>query len=525
MREPSWWRDAAGYEIYVPSFADSDGDGWGDLPGIVERLPYLDALGVNLLWLTPIHPSPFADHGYDVADHLGVDPRFGTLEDVDRLVEAAGRREMRVLLDLVVNHTSDRHPWFRDALSGPGAEHRDYYVWRDPGPDGGPPNNWVSAFGGSAWGFDEASGQYFLHLFAPEQPDLNWADPRVANEVDTVLRFWLDRGVAGFRVDVAHSMAKHPDLLDNPRLDPPPKPPGGRPGKPREWDSFDHRHDLSRPEGLDIHRRWRRITSPRDALLLGEVNLREPEPLARYAGADGLDAVFAFPMAETEWDPPALIETVRALADASEGMVWAHGSHDRSRPVTRFGGGETGRRRALTLATLTIGLPAIPLLFQGEELGLDDAEIAPGAAQDPLARLTPGAFARDVVRTPMPWAPGPALGFTTAASAWMPLGDRTGADTVETQERSATSPLALYRALLGVRRRFEDLRRGEGPHWLDLPEPLAGYRRGDCAVIANLGPEPATPALPPGDWRMEFSTSGVFDGALPGEHAVVLAAS
>src|SRR3954467_94320 len=181
--EPSWWRDAVGYEVYVPSFAHSDRDGWGDLPGIVERLPHLDALGVDLLWLTPIHPSPFADHGYDVADYRAVDARFGTLEDVDRLVDAARGRGMRVLLDIVANHTSDQHPWFRDALRGRDAEHRDCYVWGDPGPDGGPPNNWVSAFGGSAWSWEPRSGQYFLHLFAAEQPDLNWADARVAAEL------------------------------------------------------------------------------------------------------------------------------------------------------------------------------------------------------------------------------------------------------------------------------------------------------------------------------------------------------
>jgi alpha-glucosidase len=521
MREPAWWRDSAAYEIYVASFADSDGDGWGDLQGIIERLPYLDELGVNLLWLTPINPSPFADNGYDVADYLDVDPRFGTLEDVDRLVDGAGRRGMRVLLDLVPNHTSDRHPWFQDASSGRDARYRDYYVWRDPKPDGGPPNNWVSAFGGSAWTLDEASGQYHLHLFAPEQPDLNWTDPRVADEFDAILRFWLDRGIAGFRVDVAHSMAKHPELLDNPRLDPPPKPPGGRPGAPREWDFFNHLHDLSQPSGLEIHRRWRRLTRPHDALLLGEVNLRDPDTLAGYAGSDGLDSVFTFPMAETSWDPPALIGLVRALADASPAAAWAHSSHDRSRAVTRFGGGETGRRRALTLATLTIGLPAVPLLYQGEELGLDDADIPRDLAQDPLARLTPGAFARDVVRSPMPWSPGPGIGFTTAESAWMPLGDRAAEETVAVQERSASSPLTRHRELLSTRRRLAGLRRGDGPRWLDLPEPLVGYRRGDCLVVANLGEDAATPHLPPGEWRVAFSTSGSSGLELAGEHAAV----
>ena len=448
---PSWWPDAAGYEIYVPSFHDADGDGWGD-----------------------------------------------TEADLVALVQAAGRRGMRVLLDLVVNHTSDRHPWFQDALTGRDAEHRDYYHWRDPAPDGGPPNALTQLFGGSAWRFDEASGQFFLHLFAPEQPDLNWADPRVADEVDAVLRHWLDRGVAGFRVDVAHSMAKHPDLLDDPRLDPRPPAPGGRPGKPREWDFVEHRHDLGQPAALEIHRRWRRITGPRDALLLGEINLRDPLALARYAGHDGLDAAFAFAMAETSRDPPALLATVRGHAGASRALAWAHASHDRSRPVTRFGGGATGRRRALVLQTLTVGLPAVPLLYQGEELGLEDADLDRATVQDPLARHTPGAFARDVVRSPMPWAPGPGLGFTTAERAWMPFGERAAADTAAVQARDPDSPLRRHRALLASRRRHADLRRGDGPHWLELPEPLAAYRRGTALVVANLGPDAASPALPGG---------------------------
>jgi len=521
VSEPSWWRDAAVYEIYVPSFADSNGDGWGDLPGVVERLPYLEALGVDVLWLTPIHPSPFADHGYDVADYLAVNPRFGTPADVDRLVEAAARRAIRVLLDLVPNHTSDQHPWFEDARRGRDAQHRDYYVWRDARPDGRPPNNWVSAFGGPAWTLDEPSGQFYLHLFAPQQPDLNWAEPRVAAEFDAILRFWLERGIAGFRVDVAHSMAKHPELLDNPRLDPPPKPPGGRPGRPREWDFFEHRHDLSQAEGLEIHRRWRRLAETHDALLLGEVNLREPQPLGRYASAGGLHAVFAFPMAETSWEPAAVIALVRELATASRHLVWAHASHDRSRPVTRFGGGATGRRRALTLATLTVGLPRAPLLYQGEELGLDDADIARQDAQDPLARLTPGAFARDVVRSPMPWAPGPNLGFTSAAAAWMPFGARDALDTAAAQEDDPASPLRRHRALLAARRALTDLRRGEGPDWLGVAPPLVGYRRGDCVVAANLGTEPAQVPLPPGQWTAVFSTADAPGRVLAAEQAAI----
>ncbi|HEY8338341.1 MAG TPA: alpha-amylase family glycosyl hydrolase, partial [Egibacteraceae bacterium] len=215
-----WWRGAVGYEVYLRSFADSDGDGVGDLRGVLEHLDHLAWLGVDIVWVTPFFPSPMHDHGYDVADYCGVDPRFGTLADLDALVAAVHARGMRLLIDLVPNHTSSEHPWFRAARSSRDNPYRDYYVWRDPAPDGGPPNNWTSHFGGPAWTFDEATGQYWLHLFLPEQPDLNWANPAVADEFDAILRFWLERGVDGFRIDVAHALAKHPDLPDNPPADP-----------------------------------------------------------------------------------------------------------------------------------------------------------------------------------------------------------------------------------------------------------------------------------------------------------------
>lgn len=518
-----WWTDRTLYECYVPSFNDSDGDGWGDLRGIIERLDHLEELGVGLLWLTPIHPTPFADHGYDVADYLDVDPRFGTLADVDELVARADRRGIGIVLDIVANHTSDRHPWFQDALTGRDADHRGYYIWRDPAPGGGPPNNWVSAFGGSAWRWHDPTGQYFLHLFAPEQPDLNWDDARVGDEFDAILRFWLDRGVAGFRFDVAHMLVKDPTFADNPRLDTPPDTAAGRPGARREWDLFEHRHDLGRPEALDIHRRWRRVTAAAHAFLLGEVSVRDPRRLAGYVPEDGLHSVFAFPMAETTWEPDRIAGLVRRLADAGPGFVWAHSSHDRSRAVTRFGGGSVGRRRALVLAALTVGLPHLPLIFQGEELGLDDATLAPDDAQDPFARHTPGAFVRDVVRTPMPWSTERGLGFTANASAWIGFGSRARGDTVAHQEHDPASPLRLHRDLLRTRQRFPDLRRGDGANWLGVPPPLIGYRRGECVVIANLGPGPAIADVLSGEWEPVFATGPTDLPVIPGETAVILA--
>jgi alpha-glucosidase len=513
-RPVQWWRDAVGYQVYVPSFADSNGDGWGDLPGVTARLDHLGDLGVNLLWLSPIHPSPFADHGYDVADYLTVDPRFGTVADAERLVTAAADRGIRVLLDLVPNHTSTAHPWFQAARRSRADPHRDYYHWRD----GDPPNNWVSAFGGPAWTRDELTGQSYLHLFAADQPDLNWRNPAVAAEFDAILRTWLDRGFAGFRVDVPHVMSKHPDLLDNPAIPPHQVVPDER-GRV-EWNSFEHLHDRDQPDIADIFRRWRAVTDPYDAFLLGEVSMLDPVRLARYTAPGALHACFWFGLVRRGWEPAALTSWIRAAATEVPGLVWVLSSHDRSRAVSRYGGGAVGRRRALVLSTATIGLPDLPLLYQGEELGLDDAHIPLETAQDPLVRFGGGTFPRDAVRTPMPWRPGPGLGFTTAPRAWISFGDRGPADTVAVQARDPASPLSTYRRLLALRRAEPSLRSG-AVEWLDAAAEVLAYRRGDCVVVANLGASPQAIALPSGRWAAAFVTSTVDAGRLPGESAAV----
>jgi alpha-glucosidase len=501
--------------VYVPSFADADGDGWGDLPGVTARLDHLADLGVNLLWLSPIHPSPFADHGYDVADYLGVDPRFGTVADAERLVAAAADRGIRVLLDLVPNHTSTAHPWFRRSRRSRDDPYRDYYHWRD----GDPPNNWVSAFGGSAWTPDAATGQSYLHLFAVDQPDLNWRNAAVAAEFDTVLRTWLDRGFAGFRIDVPHVMSKHPDLLDNPTIPADRVVPDER-GRV-EWNSFEHRYDRDQPDIVDILARWRSVADPYDALLLGEVSLLDLPRLARYTGPDALHACFWFGLVRRGWEPDRLPGWIRSAVDGVPGLVWVLSSHDRSRAVSRYGGGAVGRRRALVLATATIGLPDFPLLYQGDELGLADAAIAPDEVQDPLVRSGGGTFARDAVRTPMPWRPGPGYGFTAADRAWIAFGDRDPADTVAVQSGDPSSPLSAHRRLAGLRRSSADLRHGP-VEWLDTPASVLAYRRGACVVVANLGVDPY-PLPVPG--RVLYATSTVDRGGLPGESAAVLTTS
>jgi len=501
-----WWRSAVGYEIYLRSFKDSNGDGIGDLPGVRDRLDYLSWLGIDALWLTPFFPSPMHDGGYDVADFLNVDPTYGTLADFDLLVADAHRLGIRVLVDLIPNHTSSEHPWFRESRSSRHNDYRNYYVWRDPAPGGGPPNNWVSVFGGPAWTLDEATGQYWLHLFLPEQPDLNWAEPRVADEFDEILRFWLGRGADGFRVDVADALVKHPRLPDNPpatgfRRAPPA-------GIASDWGTLEHRYDVNQPGLLEIHRRWRKLVEPYDALLVGEVGLADPSTIEDFVGSqDGLDLCFWFEPMEIEWRPEAIRAALAAASPMSSGVAWVQGSHDRPRAATRFGGGEVGRSRSLALAVLLLGLPGLPFLYQGEELGLEEGLVPPEEAQDPISRRAgEHHLGRDGCRTPMPWQPGRGLGFTSAEEAWLPFGGRTAADTVAVQRADPTSMLHRYRRLLRVRRELPNLG-GRGLEWVVGTDSIVAYRRGPVLVAANCGEKPEPLELPPGTWILAYDTS------------------
>lgn len=506
-----WWRSSVGYEVYLRSFADSDGDGVGDLPGLDARLDYLTWLGVDLVWVTPFYPSPMRDHGYDVADYRGVDPAYGELADVDRLLERAHERGLRVLIDLVPNHTSSAHPWFEEARSSRSSAKRDYYIWADPGPGGGPPNNWRSHFGGPAWTYDEATGQYWCHLFLPDQPDLNWANPAVADEFDAILRFWLDRGVDGFRIDVAHALMKHPELRDNPPRRHPD--PAGEPGLIGQYSEFDHAYDLNQPEVLDIYRRWRAVVEPYGALLLGEVYLLDIAKLAPYvAEQDGLHLSFWFKPLYVDWEPAAVREVLEQATAAVPGYVgWLQSSHDQPRAVTRFGSGDRGRARALAFATLLMGLPGVPFVYQGEELGLDDVAVPPDRLRDPAA-LRKGGPGRDGCRTPMPWSPEPGLGFTTASDAWLPFGDRVESDTVAFQSDDPDSTLNRYRRLVRLRRDTPALH-DRWIEWLAEQTPVVGYRRGPVLVAANCGERTHGLALPEGQWVTAFATDRRQEGA------------
>ena len=521
-----WWQGAVGYEIYVRSFADSDGDGVGDLAGITARLDYLSWLGVDAVWLTPFYPSPGHDHGYDVSDYCAVSRLHGTLDDFDLLVSEAHRRGLRVMVDIVPNHTSIEHRWFAAARSRRDGPDRDRYIWSDPAPDGGPPNNWRSHFGGPAWTLDEASGQYWCHLFLPEQPDLNWRHPAVRDDFDSILRWWIDRGVDGFRVDVAHGLIKDPDLRDNPQVAPVTD--GMDPFD--AFYAFEHRYDLDQSENVEIFRRWSRVCAPRKVMLLGEVNAPWPGRMSRYVAPGALDQVFFLRAAMLDWEPETLVPMVRAMHDAApQGVSWVLSNHDQPRPASRFGGGEAGIGRSLAVTTLLMALGGTPFLFQGEELGLWDGALL--SDHDPVSVRNSGATSgRDGCRTPMPWDSTAHNGFS-ANAPWIGARPRPPEQTVAGQRADPDAPLHRYRSLLAVRRRHPDIWRAP-LEWIETADVrVAALRRGSVAVVANLSDRRTSVALGSPGWRTVFASGpgGRIDGqaddalSVPAESTVVLA--
>ena len=505
-----WWRDAVVYQIYPRSFCDTSGDGIGDLAGITAHLDHLAWLGVDALWLSPIYRSPMADFGYDVACHTDVDPRFGTLEDAETLIDAAHERGLRVLLDFVPNHTSSAHPWFVAARSGQGP--RDWYVWRDPAPDGGPPNHWVATFDPTrpAWTFDEGSGQYYLHLFLPEQPDLDWNHPGVVEAQHDVLRFWLDRGVDGFRADVVHLIGKDPALADDPR---------DLAGEVRVGFHFEPDRLLPLLRGLrrtiDSHIEPG-AAQPRERVIVGEVNLSRPEDLIACAdGGHGLHLVFNFALLRAPWDAEAwrqVLAEVSAAADpAGAWPTWVLSNHDEPRHRTRYGSLARARAAAVVLLTLR----GTPFLYAGEELGLADAVIT-----EPL---DPGG--RDGCRAPLPWHPEPPHGW--AATPWLPWPPEPDRHAVSAQRSDPASTLTLYRRLLHLRRARTVLREG-GMRLLEAPGVCAYERHLDeDRLIIALGTDPEARLDLTGSWRTLLASDArdegaPFDGHVGADRAVIL---
>ncbi len=473
----AWWRDGVLYQIYPRSFADSNGDGIGDLRGIVSRLDHLEWLGIDGIWLNPTMPSPNDDWGYDVSDYVGVHPELGTLEDMDALVAEAGRRGIRVLLDLVPNHTSDRHPWFQDALAG--GRYRDFYVWTDE------PNNWLSNFGGSAWTLDDASGQYYLNNFLPTQPDLNWWNEDVRRAFDDVLRFWYDRGIAGFRIDVCHAIVKDRELRDDPAATPDDHPKVRERGTRQVF-------SMNRPEVHDVLKRWRRVSSP-ERILVGETYVLELDQLIPYygTGEDQLHLAFNFLFVHSELDAAVLRSIVEAIEEklpAGAWPVWTGSNHDAGRLATRWADGD--ERKARVALMMLLSLRGTPFLYYGDEIALQDVPLDPAGALDPVARRTGNPERnRDRHRTPMLWSDAPGAGFSPdGARPWLPFGDLDR--NVEAQREDPASVLHFVRDLIALRRERADLRDGA---YATLPAPNGAWawRRGESTVVAlNLSGEP-----------------------------------
>ncbi|HVY79550.1 MAG TPA: alpha-amylase family glycosyl hydrolase [Steroidobacteraceae bacterium] len=450
----AWWQRAVIYQIYPRSFQDSNGDGIGDLPGVLSRLDHLSELGVDAVWLSPVQPSPMRDFGYDIADYLGVDPLFGTMSDLDRLIMALHERGIRLIMDFVPNHTSDQHPWFVESRSARRNAKRDWYVWHDPAPDGGPPNNWLSRFGGSAWTCDERTGQYYYHAFLKEQPDLNWRNPEVRHAMADVLRFWLKRGVDGFRVDASAVLAEDALLRNDP-----PHPDWDPSLPPPERLKRTFTDDRNETRGYLVDLRAVVDEFP-DRVLLGEVQ-GATERIWRFYSWRGRP-IFHLPLnyalLDTRWDVDSLAATLdeylSALPDASW-PDWIVGGHDKSRIASRI-----GPARARVAAMLLFTLPGTPILFAGDEIGMRDVPVAPHQVQDPFERLVPGyGLNRDPERAPMRWDGTRHAGFTSG-TPWLPVGDDVAELNVSVQRNEPRSMLALYRKLIRLRRERLELSAG-----------------------------------------------------------------
>jgi alpha-glucosidase len=487
-----WWQDAVFYQIYVRSFADADGDGVGDIAGITSRLPYLADLGVDAVWVTPFYPSPQADHGYDVADYRDVDPMFGSLSDFDEMLKTAHEHGIRVVVDIVPNHSSDEHAWFRQAVAaGPGSPERARYIFRDGrGEDGElPPNNWRSTFGGSAW-TRLPDGQWYLHLFDHRQPDFDWNNPEVGDEFESVLRFWLDRGVDGFRIDVAHGMIKAEGLPDVEHQ-------GAGDGIEAALAERDRPY-WDQPAVHDVYRRWRRVLDeyPGDRMAVAEAWVSTAESMARYVRPDELQQVFNFNWLEARWSAAAFRAVVEATFAAVRPVgatpTWVLSNHDVQRHVSRYGDGAQGLARARAATLTMLALPGSAYLYAGEELGLPQVDVPEEHRQDPAFHRG-GGIGRDGCRVPLPWSgEEPPYGFGPADSAptWLPQPPSWAALSVAAQHDDPRSTLSFYRRALATRR---DLLPALGPgvEFLDsAPEVLAFRREPDLVCVVNCGVEP-----------------------------------
>ncbi|MHB1912062.1 MAG: alpha-amylase family glycosyl hydrolase [Acidimicrobiales bacterium] len=498
-----WWQEAVVYQIYPRSFSDADGNGVGDLEGIRRHLDHLAWLGVDAIWISPFFTSPMADYGYDVADYCNVDPLFGSLADFDRLLEDSHRLGLRVLIDWVPNHSSDQHPWFLESLAGPTSSRRDWYYWREGAGPGRPPNNWRAAFiGGPAWTWDPRSRQWYLHSFLPQQPDLNWGNPDVVAAMHDTLRFWLDRGVDGFRIDVVHLLGKDPALPDGP---------GRQPAITDRWTTHSRLRDLRRL--LDSY--------PGERTSVGEVYILDTAAVASYYGQnDELHMAFNFPPLHAPWEAGAwrqcIVDTLGALGPRGAWPTWVLSNHDTPRHRTRYG----SEARARAAAVLLLTLRGTPFLYAGEELGLEDAVVEETEARDPGGR--------DGCRAPVPWTSDAGRGWPVPP--WLPWPPDPEIRNAEAQRQEPDGILHLYRRLLALRRAREALRFGDLT-LLDCPEGVVGYRRStsveEIVVLVNFSAAALEVDVPGGPFRVDLSShsaseSGPWEGHLGADQAVIL---
>ena len=520
MSPEPWWSSAVFYQVYPRSFADSNGDGVGDLDGLTARLEYLQQLGVDAIWLNPVTVSPMADHGYDVADPRDVDPLFGGMAAIERLIPAAHQRGIKITMDVVPNHTSSAHAWFQAALSaGPGTEARERYLFRDGrGPDESlPPNNWTSVFGGPAWtrvvDADGNPGQWYLHLFDAEQPDLNWENPEVFDDFEKTLRFWLERGVDGFRIDVAHGMAKPPDLPD-------------AKDKVKVLSHSDDDPRFNHPSVHEIHRGIRKIIDDYpDAVTIGEVWVMDNLLWAEYLRPDELHLGFNFRLTKIDFDAGQIHDAIQNSLDATAlenaTPTWTLSNHDVGREVTRYGDGEVGLRRARAMAMVMLALPGAVFVYNGEELGLPDVDLPDEALQDPTwERSGHTERGRDKCRVPIPWSgDAPPFGFSTNADTWLPMPADWEALTVEKQRANPDSTLSFYRRALELRRERTEFDGGEF-EWLAATPELLIFERNGGALVCALNFDRRPTVLPPGE--VILASAPLVDGKLPPDAAAWL---
>lgn len=520
----AWWQSAVFYQVYPRSFADSDGDGVGDLDGLANHLDHLVELSVDAIWINPVTVSPMADHGYDVADPRDIDPLFGGMAAFERLTAAAHERGIKVTMDVVPNHTSSAHPWFQAALAaGPGTEARDRYFFRDGRGPGGqlPPNNWESVFGGPAWTRviepDGHPGQWYLHLFDTEQPDLNWDNPEIFDDFEKTLRYWLERGVDGFRIDVAHGMAK----------------PEGLPDAADIAEVLRHTDDdprFNRPNVHAIHRDIRAVMDDYpEAVTVGEVWVHDNAQWAEYVRADELHLGFNFRLTRTEFDVSQIRDAVQNSLDAAAlenaTPTWTLANHDVGREVTRYGGGDIGLRRARAMAMLMLALPGAVFIYNGQELGLPDVDLPDKVLQDPTwERSGRTERGRDRCRVPMPWSgETPPFGFSTSPDTWLPMPDEWAALTVEKQRPDPESMMSFFRQALRLRKARAEFEGGQ-VDWLSAPKDalifrlLGQPRAGLLACVLNAGQRPI--ALPPGE--VLLVSAPLADGQLAPDSAAWL---